>query len=67
MLILATSAILMMIQGLRFPFLVTFETVIILILIILIITVLGLAYILVRIWEKHIVPYYIVEKKKKEK
>lgn len=67
MVFFAIGALIMMIYGLRYPYLITLESIIILILIILIISVLWLSYILVRIWEQHIVPFYTKEKEEKNK
>lgn len=61
------GAVTLMVYGLRNPHLVTIESIIIIFLIVLIITILWLSYLLVRIWEKHIVPYYVTGKEQKNK
>lgn len=53
------GALSLLFYALKFPFAVDmFLVLIIEMLIIVVITVLGLSYLVVRIWEKHIVPYY---------
>lgn len=65
------GAISLLYYALRFPFVADlFLVLVIEMLIIVVISVLGLSYLVVRIWEKHIVPYYVsdnIEKKQVEK
>ncbi len=71
MALFGVGAMALLYYALRYPFVTDlFLVLVIEMLIIVVISVLGLSYLVIRIWEKHIVPYYVsdnIEKKQVEK
>ena len=61
------GAVAILYYALQFPHLIDLALIVIVMLIILIIAVLGVAYLIIRIWEKHIVPYSVVSAEEKKK
>ncbi|MFP4567445.1 MAG: hypothetical protein ACLFN8_00725 [Candidatus Woesearchaeota archaeon] len=67
MVLFGLGAIAILYYALQYPYLIDLSLIVIEMLIILIIAVLGLAYLIIRIWERHIVPYSMVSADEKKK